>query len=152
MKRSSFLTAAVASLSLTALTPAIAAAAPTPASATETVVSCGNSGLQSSLSTRLCAEVSGNTVTFVGKVGLAGPPSPGSPAPAPKELTTTFTATVDGAPLPKVTKYALFNNTNLDVPGLSANVACGSTIRATFGVASYPWTARPVSHELTLTC
>ncbi|MFD9488465.1 hypothetical protein [Streptomyces sp. NPDC059991] len=150
MKRSMFLTAAVASLSLAALTPAIAVAAP--ANATETVVSCGNSGLQSGLSTRLCAEVTGNTVAFVGKIGLAGPPSPGSPAPTPKELTTTFTATVDGTPLPNATKIALFNNTNLDAPGLSANVACGSTIRATFGVTSYPWTARPVSHEVTVTC
>ncbi|GGP82706.1 hypothetical protein [Streptomyces melanogenes] len=150
MKRSTFLTATVASLSLAALTPAIAVAAP--ASATETVVSCGNSGLQSALSTRLCAEITGNTVAFVGKVGLAGPPSPGSPAPTPKELTTTFTATVDGAPLPNVTKFALFNNTNLNVAGLSANVACGSTIRATFGVTSYPWAARPVSHEVTVIC
>lgn len=150
MKRSTFLTAAVASLSLAALTPAIADGAP--ASATQTVVSCGNSGLQSGLSTRLCAEVTGNTVVFVGKVALAGPPSPGSPAPTPKELTTTFTATVDGAPLANVTKHALFNNTNLDVAGPSANEACGSTIRATFGATSYPWTARPVSHEVTVTC
>ncbi|PKV82998.1 hypothetical protein [Streptomyces sp. TLI_146] len=150
MKRSMFLTATVASLSLAALTPAIAVAAP--ASTPETVVSCGNSGLQSGLSTRLCAEVTGNTVVFFGKVGLAGPPSPGSPAPTPKELITTFTAIADGAPLPKVTKDALFNNTNLDVQGLSANVACGSTIHATFGVASYPWTARPVTHEVTVAC
>ncbi|MFG2147337.1 hypothetical protein ACGFRG_24595 [Streptomyces sp. NPDC048696] len=150
MKRSTFLTSAVASLSLAALTPALAVAAP--ASAAETVASCGNSALQSGLSTRLCAEVTGNTVAFVGKVSLAGPPSPGSPAPAPKELTTTFTATVDGTPLPNVTKYAHFTNTNLNVAGLSANVACGSTIRATFGVASFPWTARPVSHEVTITC
>lgn len=150
MKPSTFLTAAAASLSLAALTPVIAVAAP--ANTAETVVSCGNSGLQSSLSTRLCAEITGNTVAFVGKVGLAGPPSPGSPAPAPKDLTTTFTATVDGVALPSVTKFAHFTNTNLEVAGLSANVACGSTIRATFGVASFPWTARPVSHEVTVTC
>ncbi|MEV7416634.1 hypothetical protein [Streptomyces sp. NPDC089919] len=150
MKRSAVLTAAVAGLSLAALAPAVAVAAP--AGATETVVTCGNSGLQAGLSTRLCAEVTGNTVTFVGKVGLAGPPSPGSPAPAPKELITTFAATVDGAALPGVTKYVVFNNANLDVPGLSTTAACGSTVRATFGVATFPWTARPVSHEVTVTC
>ncbi|MFD9791977.1 hypothetical protein ACFWXK_13605 [Streptomyces sp. NPDC059070] len=150
MKSSMFLTAAITSLSLAALTPAIAVAAP--ASSAQTVVTCGNSGLQSGLSTRLCAEVAGNTITFVGKVGLAGPPSPGSPAPTPKELTTTFTATVDGSPLPNATKYALFSNANLDVAGLSTDVACGSTVRATFGVTTYPWTARPVTHEVTVTC
>ncbi|WP_369383003.1 hypothetical protein [Streptomyces sp. cg36] len=150
MKSSMFLTAAITSLSLAALTPAIAVAAP--ANSAQTVVTCGNSGLQSGLSTRLCAEVAGNTITFVGKVGLAGPPSPGSPAPTPKELTTTFTATVDGALLPNATKYALFNSANLDVAGLSTDVACGSTVRATFGVTTYPWTARPVTHEVTVTC
>ncbi|MFJ6941047.1 hypothetical protein [Streptomyces sp. NPDC101132] len=139
---------------LTALTLTPAQAVTPPAAATETVVTCGPSGLQAGLSTRLCAEVTGTTVEFYGTVGLAGPPSPGSPAPAPKELLTTLSAQVVGSTTPPDTRYrqVVFLTAPLEVRGLGGEYPCGSTVRGTFGVASYPRSASPVAHEVTLTC
>ncbi|MFJ6793612.1 hypothetical protein [Streptomyces sp. NPDC091268] len=142
---------AAAGLALCASTPAGAAARP--AGTAETVVSCGNSALQSGLSTRVCAEVTGTTVAFYGRVALAGPPSPGSPAPATRELVTTLSVGVVGGAAPETqVKPVLFTTTTLEVRGPVTTVACGSTVRGTFGVASYPWTARPVAHEVTIPC
>ena len=36
--------------------------------------------------------------------------------------------------------------------GAAAIAPCGSTVRATFGVASFPWPAKPVVHEVTIAC
>ncbi|MFJ9648537.1 hypothetical protein ACWEPM_35280 [Streptomyces sp. NPDC004244] len=147
---------AVGVAGLTALATAPAAAAPVTATAgavTETVTSCGNSGLQAGLSTRLCADVTGNTVEFYGLVGLAGPPSPGSPAPAPKQLFTTLSAgVVGGTPSDPQDRQVVFTSTTLEVRGPVTAAACGSTVRGSFGVASFPWAARPVVHEVTITC
>ncbi|MFD0268065.1 hypothetical protein ACFVGY_16010 [Streptomyces sp. NPDC127106] len=138
---------------LTALATAPATAAPAAGAATGTVTSCGNSGLQAGLSTRLCADVTGNVVEFYGRVALAGPPSPGSPAPAPKELSTTLSAGVVGGASPDTQDMrVIFTSTTLDVRGPVSTAACGSTVRGTFGVASFPWAARPVVHEVTITC
>ncbi|MEU3778742.1 hypothetical protein AB0F11_37180 [Streptomyces sp. NPDC032472] len=142
---------------LTALTAAPAAATPaaaTPAAATtQTVTTCGNSGLQAGLSTRLCADVTGNVVEFYGRVSLAGPPSPGSPMPLPKELSTTLSAGVVGGASPVTQdRPVIFTSTTLEVRGLVSTVPCGSTVRGTFGVASFPWSPRPVAHEVTVAC
>ncbi|MFF2197643.1 hypothetical protein [Streptomyces sp. NPDC058157] len=148
MNRSALL--AAGAVCLTALTAAPAFAdTPVP----PTVTSCGPSGLQAGLSTRVCAEVTGTTVEFYGTVGLAGPPSPGSPAPAPKELLTTLSVEVVGAGAP-VTRQGpvVFTASALEVRGEAASAPCGSTVRAAFGVASFPWAARPVVHEVTLGC
>lgn len=143
---------AVGAAGLTALTCAPAFAA-TPAAAAETVTSCGSAGLQAGLTTRVCADVTGTTVEIHGRIGLAGPPSPGSPAPEPRELFTTLSVEVVGgdAPVTRARPVA-FNSSNLEVRGPAASVPCGSTVRAAFGVASFPWTARPVVHEVTVTC
>ncbi|MFJ5548177.1 hypothetical protein [Streptomyces sp. NPDC093225] len=151
MNRMALLAVGVAGLTALAGAPAEA----TEATATaQTVTSCGYSGLQAGLSTRLCADVTDGVVEFYGKVGLAGPPSPGSPAPAPKELFTTLSAEVVGSGIAPVTqdRPVRFIATPLEVHGVVTTAACGSTVRGTFGVASFPWSARPVVHEVTITC
>ncbi|MEU4359662.1 hypothetical protein [Streptomyces virginiae] len=151
MNRLALLAVGVAGLTVLAAGPA--AAAPE-AAADQTVTTCGNSGLQAGLLTRLCAEVTGNVVQFYGRVSLAGPPSPGSPTPATKELSTRLSAEVVGAGAPPLTqdKPVVFTTTTLEVRGPASTVPCGTTVRGTFGVASFPWTPQPVAHEATLTC
>ncbi|MEU3406498.1 hypothetical protein ABZ766_21515 [Streptomyces sp. NPDC006670] len=150
MNRLALLAAGAAGLTALTAAPAFA---DTPETPTATATSCGPSGLQAGLSTRVCAEVTGTTVEFYGTVALAGPPSPGSPAPAPKELLTTLSVEVAGGGAP-VTRRApvVFTSSTLAIPGEAASAPCGSTVRATFGVASFPWAARPVVHEVTLDC
>ncbi|WP_411104928.1 hypothetical protein [Streptomyces sp. cmx-4-9] len=152
MNRLALLAAGTAGLAVFAITPAGASAQSTGTAAT--VTSCGYSGLQAGLSTRVCAAVTGNTVEFYGTVGFAGPPSHGSPAPAPKELFTTLTAEVvgSGATPSTQTKTVIFAQSNLEVHGLVTTAPCGSTIRGTFGTASFPRPANPVVHEVTLSC
>ncbi|WP_327250532.1 hypothetical protein [Streptomyces sp. NBC_01244] len=156
MNRLALLAASAMSLAVCTITPAAAAAttaAAPPAGTTETVTSCGSSGLQAGLATRVCAEITGTTVTFYGKVGLAGPPSPGSPQPAAKELLTTLTVETVGAASPQTqVKPVLFTSATLEVRAPAATASCGSTVRGTFGVAAYPRAASPVVHEVTLTC
>ncbi|MEU8435609.1 hypothetical protein AB0F18_22380 [Streptomyces sp. NPDC029216] len=144
MNRLALLAAGAASLAVLTAAPAHAA---------DTVTSCGGSGLQAGLSTRVCAEVTGTTVAFHGRVALAGPPSPGSPEPAPKQLFTTLSVEVVGAEAPVTREVpVVFTSSTVEVPGPVAEAPCGSTVRATFGVASFPWPARPVVHEVTVTC
>nr|WSX53843.1 hypothetical protein OG409_35935 [Streptomyces sp. NBC_00974] len=145
MNRLALLAAGTAGLAAFAITPASATAQS--ANATETVTSCGNSGLQAGLSTRLCAEVTGNAVVFYGKVGLAGP------TPVSKQLIATLSAEVIGSGAPSAqTWYVSFNSAPLELRGPANTVPCGSTIRGTFGVASFPQSANPVTHEVTVTC
>lgn len=154
MNRLALLAASAAGLAVCAITPASAAVLPTePTDTTETVVTCGNSGLQAGLATRVCAEVTGTTVEFYGTVALAGPPSPGSPAPAAKELFTTLSVDAGGATAPRTqAKPVIFTSAKLEVHGVVSTVLCGSTVRGTFGVASFPRPASPVVHEVTITC
>ncbi|MFK0223675.1 hypothetical protein ACIQWN_36500 [Streptomyces vinaceus] len=160
MNRLALLAVGVAGLTVLATGPATATPAAAPVGAATgrttptTVTTCGNSGLQAGLLTRLCAEVTGDTVQFYGVVSLAGPPSPGSPAPATKELSTTMSAEFVGSGAPPLTqdKPALFTSTTLEVRGPVSTAPCGTTVRGAFGVASYPWAPRPVAHEVTLTC
>ncbi|MFJ7207108.1 hypothetical protein ACIQWR_26685 [Streptomyces sp. NPDC098789] len=152
MNRLALLLAVSAVLAVATLTPASAATLST--GEVDTVTSCGNSGLQSGLSTRVCAEVTGTTVAFYGTVGLAGPPSPGGPGPAPKELITTLSTEVvgSGAAPTTQTRQVVFTSANLQVRGAAATVPCGSTVRGTFAVASFPWAPRPVVHEVVIPC
>ncbi|AWZ04905.1 hypothetical protein [Streptomyces sp. ICC4] len=153
MNRLALLAAGAAGLALFSITPANAAPV-LPADTGGTVTtSCGSSGLQAGLATRVCAEVTGATVEFYGTVGLAGPPSPGSPAPAAKELLTTLSTEVVGSAPPQTqVKRIIFTSANLQVRGPVTTVPCGSTVRGTFGVTSFPRPAQPVVHEVTITC
>lgn len=151
MNRLALLTVGAASLTAFALTPAHAATPPS--NTAETVTSCGNTGLQAGLATKVCAEITGTTVEIYGTIALAGPPSPGSPAPTPKELFTTLSAGVVGGASPGIqTKRVVFSSSTIEVHGLISTVPCGSTVRGTLGVTTYPWTANPVAHEVTITC
>ncbi|MEV8535522.1 hypothetical protein [Streptomyces sp. NPDC051211] len=151
MNRLALLVAGAAGLAVYAIAPA--GAAVLPADTNETVTSCGYSGRQAGLATRVCAEITGTTVEFYGTVALAGPPSPGSPVPAARELFTTLSAEVVGGTTPDTqTKTVIFASSNLEVRGLVGTAPCGSTVRGTFGVSSFPWTANPVVHEVTVTC
>ncbi|MFF1410909.1 hypothetical protein ACFVX6_14150 [Streptomyces sp. NPDC058289] len=150
MNRLALLAATAMGLTLCTITPAAAAPSADPI---ETVASCGNSGLQAGLATRVCAEVTGTTITFYGKVGLAGPPSPGNAQPAAKELLTTLSVEVVGAAPPQTqVKPLLFTGATLEVRAAAGTAPCGSTVRGTFGVAAFPRAAAPVVHEVTLTC
>nr|WSX48001.1 hypothetical protein OG409_02975 [Streptomyces sp. NBC_00974] len=152
MNRLALLAASAAGLAVYAITPAHAAVLP--ADANETVTTCGDLRLQAGLNTRVCAEITGTTVEFYGKVGLAGPPSPGGPMPAAEELLTTLSVEVVGTAAPQTqVKSVIFTSANLEVRGpAAATVRCGSTVRGTFGVASFPRASNPVVHEVTVTC
>ncbi|MFJ3928442.1 hypothetical protein [Streptomyces sp. NPDC090022] len=151
MNRLAPLVVGVIGLSVLSMTPA-GAAALRPDTA-EPAVSCGASGLQAGLATRICVEVTGTTAAVYGTVALAGPPSPGSPAPRPKELLTTLTAEIVGGAAPSVqTRPVIFNSSTLTVNGPAVTAPCGSTVRGTFGVASYPWAPNPVVHDVVIAC
>ncbi|MFJ9517496.1 hypothetical protein ACIRPK_04375 [Kitasatospora sp. NPDC101801] len=129
------------------------ALAATPASATTTTtVTCGYSGLQSGLQTKVCAEVTGDQVQLYGQIGLAGPPSPGTVL-QPKELTVNLTGQiVGGASLGTVQGYRTFTASTIQVRGVGGTVPCGSTVHASFSVASYPWSPNPVTLDLPIAC
>ena len=148
MKRLALLAAGITGMTALAIAPASATTTPP-----TTVTTCGAMAYQAGLATRVCAAVTGNTVEMYGRISLAGPPSPGSPAPAPKELMTTLASeVVGGTSLGSQTTKVLFSTSTIEVHGVIGSVPCGSTVRGTFGVASYPWTPNPVSHTVTVTC
>ncbi|MFJ1705064.1 hypothetical protein [Kitasatospora sp. NPDC088346] len=152
MSRIALLAAGVAGLTALGVAPAGAATAPQAAAVT-TTTTCGSTGLQAGLATKVCAEITGTGVVIYGQVGLAGPPSPGSPAPQPKQLITTLSAdVVGGASLGTVNQGANFLASTIRVDGVSGTVACGSTVHATFAVASFPWSPNPVSLNVQVAC
>lgn len=150
MNRLALATAGTIATALLGATPVGAATLPPPTGGT--TVTCGASGLQSGLLTKVCAEVTGSTVQLYGQVGLAGPPSPGSPAPQPRQLDTVLTGSVGGSSIGVVHQPVLFVNRTAQVRGLIATVPCGATVHASFAVSSYPWPAVPVSLDLPFGC
>ncbi|MFF4380725.1 hypothetical protein [Kitasatospora sp. NPDC001547] len=135
---------------LSAPVPAFAAA---PA-ATATVTTCGSSSLQAGLATYACADVTGDSVAIYGKIGLAGPPSPGSPwPPAPKELVTHLSADVaGGASLGTVNGRTVFQVSTVRVDGISAAVPCGSTVHVSFEVEGF-WSGQvPATVNVPVVC
>ncbi|WP_371501662.1 hypothetical protein OG871_32445 [Kitasatospora sp. NBC_00374] len=154
MSRLALLVAGAAGLTALGVAPAGAATAPQAAAATvTTTTTCGNSGLQAGLATKVCAEITGTSVVIYGQVGLAGPPSPGGPAPQPKQLITTLSAdVVGGASLGTVNQGANFTASTIRVDGVNGTVPCGSTVHATFAVATFPWSPNPVSLNVQVAC
>ncbi|MFF7988907.1 hypothetical protein ACFZDG_03815 [Kitasatospora xanthocidica] len=134
-------------------------AAPVPAfasaqAAATTVTTCGWSGLQAGLSTKVCADVTGNSVVLYGQIGLAGPPSPGTPwPPAPQELLTRLTADVAGGnSLGAVNGRTVFQISTVRVDGITATVPCGSTVHASFSVESFYRGPSPVTVDVPVVC
>lgn len=140
----------VAGLSILATAPVASADDTQPT--TPTSVTCGTYGLQSGLSTKVCAEVTGENVQLFGQVGLAGPPSPGGPYPQPLPVTLRLTGNVSGVSLGAVSRNDVFNFTTIKVYGVGGAIKCGSTIHGSFEVESYQWPARPVTLDLPVPC
>ncbi|MFE0703983.1 hypothetical protein [Streptomyces sp. NPDC058872] len=145
MSRTFVFAAGVVGLVLIAAAPATASAQ----ASTATTTVCGAPGLQAGLSTRVCADITGEQVEVYGRVSLAGPTSPGSPSPLGQELFTTLTSE---APAGTLNRRVIFNSSTVEVRGISGAIACGSTVKASFAVTSYPWSPRPVGLETTVTC
>ncbi|MER5864270.1 hypothetical protein [Kitasatospora sp. NPDC002040] len=123
------------------------AATPASATTTATTVTCGPSALQSGLSTKVCAEVTGDQVQLYGQVSLPGP------GPQSKELIVNLSGgIVGGASLGSVQGYRNFNSATIQVRGVGGTVPCGSTVHASFSVASYPWANTPVTLDLPIAC
>ncbi|MEU3574295.1 hypothetical protein AB0E96_38710 [Kitasatospora sp. NPDC036755] len=137
---------------LAAPVPAFAAA---PAATTATTVTtCGSYSLQAGLATYACADVTGDSVTVFGKIGLAGPPSPGTPwPPAPKELVTHLSANVaGGASLGTVNGRTVFQVSTVRVDGATATVPCGSTVHVSFDVEGF-WSGQvPATVDVPVAC
>ncbi|MER6362455.1 hypothetical protein [Kitasatospora sp. NPDC001527] len=136
-------------------------AAPTQASAapagatnrTTTTETCSSTRLQSGLMTWLCAEVTGSDVQLVGWINLAGPPSPGGPYPQPRNLWTALSGqVVGGASLGSDSKWTWFDLGMTDVRGVGGTVACGSTVRGSFGVTDPGWGPNPVTVDVVVPC
>ncbi|WP_457033565.1 hypothetical protein [Kitasatospora sp. P5_F3] len=137
-------------LAFAGATPAVAAG--TAATATTTEV-CDASGLQSGLWTKLCYTVTEDGVQFTGRIGLAGPPSPGSPPLRTKLVDAVLTTDIEGGEsLATVQQSLLFRATTLEIAGYGGTVPCGSTVTATFSVSADGWYTAPISTSVVVPC
>ncbi|AUY48024.1 hypothetical protein [Streptomyces sp. CB01881] len=151
MNRLTLLAAGVAGAATLLAIPAEAGAAT--ATTTTTTVTCGASGLQAGLSTKVCAEITGTGVAFYGQISLAGPPSPGSPELPTRQLLTGLSGqVVGGASLGSVSGGTLFKASTVQVRGVSGTVTCGSTVHGSFSVADFPWNPAPVTVDVVVPC
>ncbi|MFI6850433.1 hypothetical protein OG535_40415 [Kitasatospora sp. NBC_00085] len=139
-------------LALAGATPAVAAG--TAATTTETATEvCDASGLQSGLWTKLCYTVTEDGVQFTGRIGLAGPPSPGSPPLRTKLVDAVLTTDIEGGEsLGTVQQSLLFRAATLEIAGYGGTVPCGSTVTATFSVSADGWYTDPISTSVVVPC
>ncbi|WLQ38587.1 hypothetical protein P8A22_00005 [Streptomyces laculatispora] len=144
MSRIALLATAAVGLALFGAAPATAAHAPT---ITATTVTCGPSALRVGLSTKVCAEVTGNSVQLYGQISLSGPPSPGSTLPV-KDLTTTLT----GTSLGHLVQPVRFQAATTQVRGVGGTVPCGSTVHAEFTSSALGYPSSPVTMDVPVTC
>ncbi|MFD0278194.1 hypothetical protein ACFVHB_30390 [Kitasatospora sp. NPDC127111] len=147
MNRLALLAAGVAGAATLLAVPAEAGAA-----TAATTVTCGASGLQAGLSTKVCAEITGNSVQFYGQISLAGPPSPGTTLPTRELLTGLSGQVVGGASLGTVNGYTRFTASTVQVRGVGGTVPCGSTVHGSFSVAEFPWSPVPVTVDVVVPC
>ena len=128
------------------------AQAATTTAATTTAETCSPWSLQSGLATQVCAAITGDSVQFLGRVGLAGPPSPDFP-PQPQTLYTTLSGQVaGGATLGSTAQNVNFLASTVTVTGPAGTVACGSTVSGTFAVTKFGWVPNPVTVTATVPC
>ncbi|MET8701203.1 hypothetical protein ACFVUH_32395 [Kitasatospora sp. NPDC058032] len=147
MNRLTLTAAGIAGAAALLAVPAQANAAQT--TTTGTTVTCGASGLQAGLSTRVCAEITGDSVQLYGEISLAGPPSPGTPWPPSVDLITSISGNVvGGASLGTVSGPAHFAGSTVKVPGVSGTVPAGSTVHGSFSAATFPWSPAPVTIDV----
>ncbi|MER7701924.1 hypothetical protein ABTX81_03340 [Kitasatospora sp. NPDC097605] len=144
------LTVLAAGMATAALMAAPAQATTT--TTTATFETCSPWSLQSGLSTQVCASVNGTNVQFLGRIALAGPPSPGYP-PQPQDLITTISGqVVGGASLGSVNQGVNFLASTVTVNGPSATVPCNNVVSGTFSVAKFGWNPAPVSVSTPIPC
>ncbi|GAA1335008.1 hypothetical protein GCM10009647_076980 [Streptomyces sanglieri] len=149
MSRIALLATAAVGLALFGAAPATAAHTPT---TTATTVTCGPSALRVGLSTKVCAEVTGNSVQLYGQINLAGPPSPGSTLPV-KDLTMTLTGNaVGGTSLGHLVQPVRFQAATTQVRGVGGTVPCGSTVHAEFTSSALGHPSSPVTLDVPVTC
>jgi hypothetical protein len=104
------------------------------------------------LSTKVCAEVTGNSVQLYGQIGLAGPPSPGSTLPV-KDLITTLTGNaIGGTSLGHLVQPIRFQATTTQVRGVGGTAPCGSTVHAEFTSAAFGYPSSPVTLDVPVAC
>ncbi|MFI5528279.1 hypothetical protein ACIA8O_06915 [Kitasatospora sp. NPDC051853] len=128
------------------------ALAATPAQAATTVTTCSYSALQSGLSTKVCADVTGDQVALYGTIALAGPPSPGYPI-QPKDLIVNLNGNVvGGASIGSYQGYRTFYASTIKVEGVGGTVPCNSTVHASFSVSSFGWYNTPVTLDVPVNC
>ncbi|MQS17741.1 hypothetical protein F7Q99_37530 [Streptomyces kaniharaensis] len=153
MNRTALAVAAAAALLAAPATAVAAPVAAAPAAATKTTT-CGASGLQAGLMTKVCADVTGDDVQLWGQISLAGPPSPGTPwPPRPEELITSLSAdVVGGNALGAVRGGTVFTVSAVRVGGVGGKVACGSTVHASFSVSSFSRFSAPVTVDVPVVC
>ncbi|MFI9328802.1 hypothetical protein ACIGZJ_14790 [Kitasatospora sp. NPDC052868] len=109
--------------------------------------------LQVGLATKLCTTVSGGTVQFTGHIGLAGPPSPGSPFPQQQQLSVVLTADAGAdAALGTLQRTVTFQSQPVEVGAVGGAVACGSTAHASFSVSSFGRYSTPITTDVPVTC
>ncbi|MFF2040544.1 hypothetical protein ACFVVX_08970 [Kitasatospora sp. NPDC058170] len=133
--------------------PAGAATASDPTDPTGTPATTCEYRLQSGLATKLCTTVSSGTVRFTGQIGLAGPPSPGSPFPQPQQLNVVLTADAGtDTTLGTLQRTVTFQTQPLEVGAVGGAVACGSTAHASFSVSSFGRYTTPVTTDVLVPC
>ncbi|MER5639042.1 hypothetical protein ABT095_19005 [Kitasatospora sp. NPDC002227] len=137
-----------------ALGLAVLATGPASADTTTTVTTCGAGGLQSGLWTKACVDITGTSVVAWGQIGLAGPPSPGSPELQWQQLYTSLDASVvGGASLGSSNQWTNFKASTVRVDGVSGTAACGSTVHVNFTVnGPNGWGPRTVTADVPVNC
>ncbi|QKW23865.1 hypothetical protein HUT16_36430 [Kitasatospora sp. NA04385] len=142
-----------AALSATPTVPAVATTSDstqtTITAATATSTACGSYALQGGLATQVCAERTGDQVRLYGTLGLAGPPSPGTPMPYRKDVVISLTGTT---PAGTVNQYVLFTGSNQQVGDITGTVPCDTPVRGSFSVSSYPLGPAPVRIDTVIPC
>ncbi|GAA2097988.1 hypothetical protein GCM10009759_28560 [Kitasatospora saccharophila] len=137
--------AGAAALSAALTVPAAATTSDTP----RTTTACSPSVLQGGLATQICADRTGDQVRLYGTLGLAGPPSPGTPLPYRKDVTVSLTGT---APAGTVSQYVLFTGSAQQVGDLIGTVPCDVPVRGGFSVSSYPLGPHPARIDTVIPC
>ncbi|BAJ26033.1 MULTISPECIES: hypothetical protein [Kitasatospora] len=137
--------AGAAALSATLTVPAVATTTDTP----QTTTACGGWALQGGLATQICAERTGDQVRLYGTLGLAGPPSPGTPLPYRKDVIITLTGTT---PSGSVNQYITFTGSNQQVGNIIGSVPCDAAIQGTYSVSSFDLGPHPVTINTVIPC
>ncbi|WP_380284057.1 hypothetical protein [Kitasatospora purpeofusca] len=151
LKGLTLLAASAAAAGTLMAVPAQAATTGT-ATTTATTETCSPWSLQAGLMTQVCAAITGTNVQFLGRVALAGPPTPDFP-PQPQVLSTTISGqVVGGASLGSVNQNVNFLASTVTVNGPSSTVPCNNVVSGTFSVSKFGWFPSPVSVSTPVPC